>query len=237
MYRVILRNSLLGESIRLIFLLIAIFIVGGIATTPFILLAEYFESSIYLLIGNVVGLQIIGFMGVGILYMKRYSSLSRIRINKNIDDINLISYTVIATLFVAIVGSLFSYILDFEPAENQVTELIATPEAVVVFIIINLLIVGPAEEFLFRGVIQDRLNRFTDINYAIIITSILFALIHIPAMIGGELEGMLLYLLVLFTSSVIYGYSYDYSDNILVPMIAHGIYNSILLLQLLIEML
>lgn len=92
---------------------------------------------------------------------------------------------------------------------------------------ISLLFVGPAEELLFRGAVQGRLRQSWGGWPAIIVTTILFGLIHIPAVTGG-IGAQLSYALLVGILGVILGYLYEYTENIVVPAVIHGSYNGTL---------
>ncbi len=81
---------------------------------------------------------------------------------------------------------------------------------------------GIGEELLFRGVIQIWIENVWGISAAIIITSLLFALVHAITPIYALLAAMI---------SVYLGLSLDYdaSRNLLTPIIIHGLYDFIML--------
>lgn len=94
-------------------------------------------------------------------------------------------------------------------------------------IVVSLLIVGPIEELLFRGVVQGLLRKAFDAWPAILLASLIFGLIHFPA-VQGTTEEALLYSGVAALLGVLLGYVYERTGNILVPAIAHGVYNATL---------
>ncbi|MFW6320508.1 MAG: CPBP family intramembrane glutamic endopeptidase [Halohasta sp.] len=116
----------------------------------------------------------------------------------------------------------------FSPGANQaVLAGVGDPIYYLVMIPVSLLFVGPAEELLFRGAVQGRLRQSWGRWPAIIGATIIFGLIHIPAISGG-LGGQLSYALVAGILGVLLGYLYDYTRNIVVPAVIHGGYNGAL---------
>lgn len=92
-------------------------------------------------------------------------------------------------------------------------------------VVVSLLVVGPVEEFLFRGVVQGGLRRAFDAVPAIVIASALFAVIHLPALEGAPGE-RLAYVGVVVLLGCLLGYLYERTGNVVVPAIAHGCYNA-----------
>lgn len=93
-----------------------------------------------------------------------------------------------------------------------------TPETTLMFIIVNILCtaVVPAigEEFLFRGAILGALKPYGE-GFAIVISSILFGLLH----------GNLLQIPFAFAGGLFFGFLRVYSGTMLLPIILHGINN------------
>jgi membrane protease YdiL (CAAX protease family) len=121
---------------------------------------------------------------------------------------------------------------DVEPAENQSTQILEdnpNPALLVGGILLMFLVVGPAEELLFRGVIQGRLRERLPAWSAIAIASVVFGSIHLFALGGGGgAAGMATTIAVLSTVAVALGGVYEYTGNVVVAALTHGLYNSIL---------
>jgi len=92
-------------------------------------------------------------------------------------------------------------------------------------IVVSILVVGPVEELLFRGVVQGGLRRAFDAAPAILIASLVFGLVHFPAVAGTTAE-RLAYVGVVVGLGCVLGYLYERTDNILIPGFAHGLYNA-----------
>nr|WP_303647111.1 CPBP family intramembrane glutamic endopeptidase [Haloarchaeobius salinus] len=95
----------------------------------------------------------------------------------------------------------------------------------------NLLLIGPAEELLFRGVIQGRLRESFGPALAIGITSLGFALSHVPSYwIGGSdllTSGVFFALLGIAAGGIILGGIYERTKNLIVVALIHGLINAI----------
>lgn len=90
-------------------------------------------------------------------------------------------------------------------------------------------ILAPAEELLFRGFIQCKLQKRMNVYLAIAIQSILFGLIHgIPAYIAGwSALHTMAYTLIGIFAGIITGLTFYRTDNnIVAPWIAHAISDS-----------
>jgi membrane protease YdiL (CAAX protease family) len=94
-------------------------------------------------------------------------------------------------------------------------------------IVLSLLITGPCEEILFRGLIQGYLRRHFSANGAILLASLFFASMHLFTL-QGSLSGIRNVLLSLFALSLILGFAYERTDSLLVPILIHGSFNAVL---------
>lgn len=120
--------------------------------------------------------------------------------------------------------------LEQETAEHEVVDIgQETPELLLVLVPLSFLVIGPGEELLFRGVIQtafvEHLGKWGGIGAA----SIIFALAHLGAYQGA---GLVTSIALLFALSLIFGFIYEQTDNLVVPAVVHGAYNAILFLGL-----
>jgi len=113
-----------------------------------------------------------------------------------------------------------------EESMKNLTEYLTEFEStgyLVVAIIVIAVIPGIGEELLFRGFLQNILKRIVHNDHlAIWITAILFSAIHFQ--FYGFIPRMLL--------GALFGYLYVWSGNLLIPIIAHFINNSVSLIAL-----
>ncbi|MFC7188895.1 CPBP family intramembrane glutamic endopeptidase [Halocatena marina] len=107
-------------------------------------------------------------------------------------------------------------------------ELIAGSQTMVlVMAVLSPILIAPAEEYLFRGVIQRRLAQSMHPRAAIFVASLLFVIPHAIGYLGG-VQGILLLSVVPFLLAVLMGILYEKFDNLTVPILAHGFYNATL---------
>ena len=107
-----------------------------------------------------------------------------------------------------------------------VTVGIGEPEYLLTMVAFSLLVVGPAEELLFRGVVQSRLRETWGVWPAILVATVLFGLSH--ASVSGGLGGVVAYILTATILGVLLGYLYERTDNIVVPAVVHGVNNAVI---------
>lgn len=121
-------------------------------------------------------------------------------------------------------------LLDLPAADNQIVAYVDTPTMVLIMIGIVFLFNAPAEEFLFRNVVQKRLTEaFTDAS-AILIASLVFAGIHLPVYMAfaETFLAALVPVVIVFVASLIFGTIYATTANLVVPTIAHAVYNAMI---------
>jgi len=92
-------------------------------------------------------------------------------------------------------------------------------------IVVSILVVGPVEELLFRGVVQGGLRRAFDAAPAILLASLIFGVVHLPA-IEGALVERVAYVGVVVLLGCVLGYLYERTGNVVIPGLAHGAYNA-----------
>jgi membrane protease YdiL (CAAX protease family) len=74
-----------------------------------------------------------------------------------------------------------------------------------------------AEEFIFRGMLYPFIKQFGFPKLALFLTSILFASIH----------GSIIYFAPLFVLALAFTWLYEKTGNLLAPVIAHSLFNSV----------
>ncbi|WP_330632018.1 CPBP family intramembrane glutamic endopeptidase [Halocatena halophila] len=115
------------------------------------------------------------------------------------------------------------------PAQNKIGGVIASDPTIVTLLIpLMILVVGPSEELVFRGIVQGTLReRFGPVS-AIGLSSLIFASVHFYSLTGAPLQRVLSIGLLLVPALVL-GTAYERTGNIVVPSIIHGFYNATLL--------
>lgn len=93
---------------------------------------------------------------------------------------------------------------------------------------LSIILVAPAEELLFRGAIQGRLRRAFGPVGAIAGASLIFGSIHFINF-TGSVVGAVVGAGIVTVGGAVFGVVYERTGNLVVPIIAHGAYNTILL--------
>ena len=100
------------------------------------------------------------------------------------------------------------------------------PAYLLTMVAFSLLVVGPAEELLFRGVVQGRLRETWGVWPSILAATVLFGLSH--ASVAGGVAGIAAYIVTATLLGVLLGYLYERTNNIVVPAVIHGVNNAVI---------
>jgi membrane protease YdiL (CAAX protease family) len=132
----------------------------------------------------------------------------------------------IVSLYLAsVVLSTLLPLVGVEIAQNQIVELgRETPILFLYMIPVTILFVAPAEELLFRGIVQGRYREAFGPTAAVVIASLLFGLVHWLALIGTG-SGRLVYVLIAALLGLFLGAAYERTKSLLVPVVIHAGYN------------
>jgi len=118
---------------------------------------------------------------------------------------------------------------EIDTGTNSAAELgMQNPEVLLLLIPASILLIGPGEELLFRGVVQGRIREMFSPVPGIVIPSVIFVGLHWFALSGGSPRGNIIALGVLIVPSLVFAAAYEYTDNIVVPSLIHGFYNATL---------
>lgn len=102
---------------------------------------------------------------------------------------------------------------------GNTTELGIASQSNLAFYILAILIIAPiVEEFAFRGIIMTKLRKEYSSIVAIMISAILFGLIHL-------MTGSILIVLFAIIGGIIFGLSYEKTGTLFAPIIVHSIGN------------
>lgn len=124
-----------------------------------------------------------------------------------------------------------------EPAANQAIESgREQPPLLLYLAVVSVCFVAPAEELLFRGLVQGLLRRAAGVVPAVVVTSLVFGLVHSFALVsagGGApaLSGIAAYVAVAAALGLVLGTLYEYTETLVVPVAIHGLWNALLFLQ------
>lgn len=129
-------------------------------------------------------------------------------------------------LFVTVIYSLALKVIGYEPTLQPVTEILTSEPRIwlrVYLLFMAVVLAAVVEELIFRGVALPVLARRLGTGPAILLVSLIFAVIHF------HVEAIV----PLFIASVCFGLAYAVTGRIAVPMVMHGLFNGVNLLVLL----
>lgn len=115
-------------------------------------------------------------------------------------------------------------------SEHGITQRLGAGDAwaALVLVALSYLAVAPGEELLYRNVVQKSLYEQFSRPAAVAITSAVFALVHVPAYAQGPVDvGAAASLGLVFGLAVGLGWVYARTDNLVVPVFAHGTFNAV----------
>ncbi|MBD3255499.1 MAG: CPBP family intramembrane metalloprotease [Candidatus Lokiarchaeota archaeon] len=107
----------------------------------------------------------------------------------------------------------------------------------ILMMLMMILVVGPCEEILFRGFMMRGLTRTMGDNWGLIITAIIFAVIHLVGLFIYIFQPFVFFILFLYlfapylAISLMLGYLYRWrNENLIAVIVTHGVYNSLTIL-------
>ena len=169
----------------------------------------------------------VGYALVGGLYARRYLDVT-VRVPTGRDLLWTVG-GLFGTLAAITVLGVLLFTLGIQGAPNGIGVVgEQTPTFLLVVAVLSILLVGPAEELLFRGAIQGRLRASFGPAGAILGASVLFGSVHLVAVVGTIGESLVSVALITVVSLVL-GYIYERTRNVVVPALVHGFYNATLL--------
>jgi membrane protease YdiL (CAAX protease family) len=112
----------------------------------------------------------------------------------------------------------------------RVTEVPIDPQALMLAMIpLSLFVVAPCEEALFRGVVQQYLGEVMSTAGAILGAGVLFAALHLPSYLAYSTFWAVVMVTIVFVVGLGFGYSYERTGSIWVPIGLHGLYNALIM--------
>ena len=177
----------------------------------------------------------VAFLGVGYLYLRERGIPVRsvgLRV-PSIKEFGIVIGALVLSFVYLIAVSQLLAATGTESAENQIAGMaMENPEIVLYLLPGSFLLIGPGEELLFRGVVQNRIREEFSAVPGVIIASVIFAAIHVGSLVASDPSAVLVTVGVLMGPSLILGSIYEYTRNLVVPIIVHGTYNAIIFLSL-----
>jgi hypothetical protein len=140
-------------------------------------------------------------------------------------------YTVggVVAMFVILFGlAALSSVLGIPAAQHGLIEAARdNPVLLLPFIPLSWLAIGPGEELLSRNVIQKHLYESFSRRSAVLVATVVFTIIHLPAYATAEPAAVFATLLRLFAISLVLGVVYERTRNVVVAALVHGTYDAI----------
>jgi membrane protease YdiL (CAAX protease family) len=176
--------------------------------------------------------QFAGFLATGIGYIKFQDSLSLVGIGRpSLRDLAVIAVGLVV-LILSLTGleQLFAQ-LGYEPAQNSaIAAGEGQPELYLYVIPVVVFLNSPGEELLFRGLVQGRFRQAYGVVPGILAAGAVFGLVHYLALVGSGSE--LVYVTIAATAGLLLGAVYEYTENLLVPIAIHALWNTSIYLLL-----
>jgi hypothetical protein len=214
------------ELVALTVLVFGIALVAGIVfVVPLVALGYDIQSTLVLV--GATGAGQLGMFGVGYLYL-RYRDLSVPLAVPSFRDLGYATAGVIAAIVTVTVLSLVLSTLGLLPTSVIGETAALDPTYLLGLAALSVVVVAPVEEFLFRGIVQGRLReRFGPVP-AIAGASLLFGAMHLTNYSGSVVPIVAGALMIAVVGSV-FGVIYEWTANLVVPILAHAVYNTVLL--------
>jgi len=190
--------------------------------------------AVTLALGLISG-QYVAFAGLALVYL-RYRGLDWAGVREylgievpSLGELGLVVAGWVAIFTLIVVAGLLVQLLGLQPAQNQTSETaMQNPGLILPLIAAMFLVVGPCEEILYRGIVQNRLRESLSAVPSILITAAVFATVHVMALSGGA-GARLTTIALLLIPSLVLGAIYEYTGNLVVSALLHAIHNSVLL--------
>ena len=165
-----------------------------------------------------------GIAGAGFLLVTDQSDLVPVRRPTRQDLTWLVGgFFGLLGLFVAVSGLLS--VLGIQGADSAIVAQGSDQPIYFLYLIpVTILLVGPTEELIFRGVVQGLFRRAYGSGFAIAAASAVFAAVHVTSYSG---DGLLATLATVLVLGGVLGVVYEKSENLVVPAVIHGLFNTV----------
>ncbi|MFC7209472.1 CPBP family intramembrane glutamic endopeptidase [Natronoarchaeum sp. GCM10025321] len=225
-------RALLGITAGAIGLVIGAFAIGTASAIVLIVAIQalgvaILENDLMLTVISTATLQGVGMLGISLWYLSRRGyGLEFLRLRMpTLRHIGLVVVGVFGTFAASIGVQSALTLLGYDGGEHEIVQTATgSPEILLALIPLSFLLIGPGEELLFRGIIQSRFVNRSGVPLGIVLASLLFAVVHIPAY--GGLDSLPT-IVGLFFISLVLGGLYEYTENLFVPIVVHGAFNAI----------
>jgi CAAX amino terminal protease family. len=173
--------------------------------------------------------QFIGFGIVGIGYAYLTDQLHRIGLTRptSRDLVWIIGGLLALIGLFAGINALFG-LLGIESADSAIIDQGQDNPVYFLYLIpVTIFLVGPAEELIFRGLIQTQFRDAYGSTFAVVAASTVFAAVHFSSYSGGDISALLATLMTILVLGATLGVLYERTQTLLVPAVVHGLFNTI----------
>lgn len=220
------RVWLILETVGLTVIAFIVSLLLGVAfIVPLIIMGYEADSTVALSGSTIIGQ--IGFLVVAFLFIRYrkidlpFETPSRSNLKLIVGGVVLTLVTAFSLLQIQSMLGLMSKSVIQEFAESN-------PMILLILAVLSVVLVAPSEELLFRGAIQGRLRERFGPYPSLVTASLLFGSLHLLNFSGSILPTLMSALIIVVIGGIL-GWLYEKSENIVVPIIVHAIYNFIIL--------
>jgi hypothetical protein len=222
--RGVARPALEVVGLTVVAFLVAL-VAGVVFIVPLVALGYDVQTTAVLLAATAVGQA--GFLVVGYLYA-RFRDVSVSISSPSARDVAAVVAGTLLALILAVALSVVLSVLELVP-ESVIAEAgMDDPTFLLGLAALSVVLVAPAEEWLFRGVIQGRLRQRVGAVPAVVGSSLLFGSMHL-ANYTGALVPIVAGATLIAVVGGVFGALYEYTGNLAVPIAVHAVYNVVLL--------
>jgi len=181
-----------------------------------------------LLVGSTV-LQFLGFYAVVYWYFATFGDFAEL-VHTRSPSLRQAAWAIGGFVVLFLANVVVSQLLagaGLEGAQNQIVEQGREhPELFLYLIPVTILFVAPAEELVFRGIVQGLLRRAYGTALGVVLTAAVFGVVHWAALGGTGSRGATI--VVIVTLGLVLGTVYELSESVLVSAAVHAAWNVVI---------
>jgi hypothetical protein len=189
---------------------------------------EVFGNSLRTQIAGTIAIQGVAFLGGSLAFLAATDRWDLLKVDRpSLRELGLVvvGYALLLGSFFG-VSSLYGA-LGVSTAESGIVAAgRANPTLLLYLIPLSVVLVGPGEELFYRGLVQGWLRESFGPAGAVAVASVLFAAIHVPGYLGQPPVAVVATVAIVAFLAVYLGALYEYTGNLFVPALVHGLYNA-----------
>ncbi|SDF46041.1 CPBP family intramembrane glutamic endopeptidase [Halorientalis regularis] len=118
--------------------------------------------------------------------------------------------------------------LGLPSSDSQIQQrAMENPTLALYFVVLSVLVIAPVEELAYRNVVQKYLYESFTERSAVVLGAAVFAAVHFSQYQNANPLATLTTLTVIFLLSLLLGYVYYRTENLVVPILVHGAFNAL----------